>query len=79
MVSLKDFLKIMEGSEVTLGTSCWDETLEIETTKMNIYVNGCTYFSVEEVYRNVKNPKVTRWAYTQPYSNDSFLEIWCKA
>lgn len=79
MVSLKDFLKIMEGSEVTLCQSCDSETLEITPTNLNIYVNGCTYFSVEEVYRNVKNPKVTRWSYTQPYLDNSFLEIWCKA
>ena len=78
MISLKDFLKIMEGSEVTLGTSCWDETLEIETDNLRIFIDGKTYSSVEEVYRNVKNPKVTRWAYSQPYLDNSFLEIWCK-
>lgn len=79
MVSLKDFLKIMEGTEMTLCTSCGDETLEIETDNLRIFIDGKTYSSAEEVYRNVKNPKVTRWAYTQPYSDNSFLEIWCKA
>ena len=78
MVSLKDFLKIMEGSEVTLCQCCDTEILEIETDNLRIFIDGKTYSSVEEVYRNVKNPKVTRWAYTQTYLGTSFLEIWCK-
>ena len=78
MVSLKDFLEIMKDSEVTLCQSCDSEILEIETDNLRIFIDGKTYSSVEEVYRNVKNPKVTRWAYTQPYLDNSFLEIWCK-
>ena len=78
MVSLKDFFMIMEDSEVTLGTSCWDETLEIETDNLRIYINGKTYPSVDEVYKDYKRVNVTSWAYTQPYLHNSFLEIWCK-
>lgn len=78
MVSLKDFLKIMEDSEVTLGTSCWDETLKIETDNLRIYINGKTYPSVDEVYKDYKRVNVTSWAYTQPYLHISFLEIWCQ-
>lgn len=78
MVSLKDFLKIMKGSEVFLETSCDSEILEIATDNLQIYINGNIYSSVEEVYRDVKNPKVTSWAYNQPYLDNSFLEIWCK-
>lgn len=78
MVGLKDFLKIMEGSEVFLETSCDSEILAIATDNLLIYINGNTYSSVEEVYRDVKNPKVTSWAFNQPYLSNSFLEIWCK-
>ena len=79
MVSLKDFLKIMEGSEVTLCTSCWDETLEIETSNLVIHIDGKTYSSVDEVYNHYKRPKVKNWRFEQPYSDKNFLEIWCEA
>lgn len=79
MVSLKDFLKIMEGSGVTLGTSCWDETVEIETGNLVIHIDGITYLSADSVYRFFKRPKVKNWHFEQPYGRDGFLEIWCEA
>lgn len=78
MVSLKDFLKIMEGSEVTLGTSCWDETLEITTDNLQIHIGEYIFSSVDEVYNHYKRPKVKTWHFEQPYLHDAFLEIWCE-
>ena len=79
MVSLKDFIKIMEGSGVTLGTSCWDETIEFDPCNFHIHIDGKTYSSVEEVYKDYKRPKVKNWHYEQPYSRDGFFDIWCEA
>lgn len=76
MVSLKDFLKIMEGSEVTLCTSCDREEVHISTNKLLIHIGGIAYFSVEEVYNDYKRPKVKTWEYEGRYSDDGVLEIW---
>lgn len=78
MVSLKDFLKVMEGAEVWNCRSCDDDRIVISTEHLNIHINDRTYSSVEEVYRDVKNPKVVNWTYTDPYANDAFFDIWCK-
>ena len=79
MVSLKDFLKIMEGSEVTLCSSCWDETLEITTDNLLIHIGEYIFSSVDEVYNHYKRPKLKTWHFEQPYSDKNFLEIWCEA
>lgn len=78
MVNLMDFIDIMKGSEVIACRSCGDDRIQFETNNLDIHINGRTYQSVKEVYKDVKNPKVVTWTYTEPYLDEGYFEIWCK-
>lgn len=78
MVSLRDFLAVMDGSEVIVHRSCDDDRIIFDTTNLDIHFNGRTYQSLNELYRDVKNPKVITWTYTEPYLDDGYFEIWCQ-
>lgn len=78
MVSLKDFLDIMEGSKVTIRTSCSSEEVIISINKLLINIDGYTYFSVEKVYNDYKDPKVKTWDYEDKYLDEGILKIWCQ-
>lgn len=78
MVSLKDFLDIMQGSKVTIRTSCSSEEAIISINKLLIHIDEYTYFSVEEVYNDYKKPKVLTWDYEDRYLDEGILEIWCQ-
>lgn len=78
MVSLKDFLEIMKGSEVIVRRGLSENIIQFEITNLDIHLNGRTYQSVKEVYKDVKNPKVVNWTYTEPYLDEGYFEIWCQ-
>lgn len=78
MVSLADFIDIMKGSEVIVRRGLGEDSIQFETDNLDIHLNGHTYLSVEEVYKDVKNPKVVAWTYTDPYLDEGYFEIWCQ-
>lgn len=78
MVSLRDFLDVMEGAKVTLCTSCNGEEVIISINKLLIHIDENTYSSVKEVYNDYKKPKVLSWDYEDRYLDEGILEIWCQ-
>lgn len=79
MVSLKDFLKIMEGSEVIVRRGLSENIIQFEIANLDIHLNGRTYQSVKEVYKDAKDPKVVNWTYTDhSYLDEGYFEIWCQ-
>lgn len=81
MVSLKDFLGVIEESRVHVNAPRDIVIFSILTRNLRIYINGNTYSSVEEVYNDFKNPKVVNWEYNcriEGIEGSEYLEIWCQ-
>ena len=79
MVALKDFIEIMKESRVHVNAPRDIIIFSILTRNLRIYISGNSYSSVEDAYKDFKNPKVTSWEYNCKLDGKEYLVIWCEA